>query len=194
MYGIDGGANFGLWDDSVSRLMYFDCMEWFLSGVDITGVVGDFGGGNGNLKRFIPNSISVDTDESKSPDILGSVLTHQGNYDLVVIRYLLHYLPPNDRKQLFANLALNNIKQLLVIQFTNDGEDLKIKLNNSINEKKWFMTLRELDKLMHNGLYHVTGYKKQNYMVTSEFYKNRLNNPSAKKHGETVSCYQLEKI
>ena len=185
IYSIDKGRKFGLWKDSVSKLMYFDCMEEFLTGIDTSGNIADYGGANGNLKHFIPNSISIDIDSSKNPDILDNILTHTGNYDLIVIRYVLHYLTEERRKELFEHLrTFHSGKPVLIIQFVNNGKDFETKKKNSINESKYFLT----GQMLSNELKPFKTLKNDriNYEVTKDFYRNRLNNHNAEEHSETV--------
>lgn len=183
----DQGISFGLWDDPVSRFLYIDCMSLFLSDIDIKQYkkVADYGGGNGLLKRFIPQSISVDIDEAKCPDIVDDILIHKGDYDLIFIRYVLHYLSEQQISQLFLNLKDYN-GQLMLIQFANDGIDLQIKKANSLNEgTKYFRDSTELLSLLNQHL-KIDQLKAQTLSITPEFYLNRLGNPYTTDHIETV--------
>ena len=187
---VDDGVAFGTWDDPTSKLMYCDVMPLLLSGVNTTGVVVDLGGGNGLLKKWIPQAISVDTDQAKNPDVLENALTHTGTYDLVVMRYLLHYLDDLQVVALMNHLALYHDGQILLIQFVN--EDTRVKYVNSAHEKKYFRTEWELNKLL-------TPWKTVNrvaveYVVRGEFYENRLGLSGCSDHPETIVAYTMEII
>lgn len=184
IYNTDKGRKFGLWNDQISKLMYFDCMDLFLKDIDISGKVADYGGANGNLKKFIPNSISIDIDPSKKPDVLDNILYHSGKYDLIIIRYVLHYLSNNERKELFDKIKSFHKGKVLIIQFTNDGNDFLTKKKNSINERKYFMDTNMLINTLKP--FKTIKSDKIAYKVTKEFYRNRLENHNAKEHGETV--------
>jgi len=187
---VDQGTRFGTWGDETSQLMYFGIMPVMLNGVNTTGRVGDLGGGNGLLKRWIPDAITIDQDASKEPDIVDDVITHVGEYDLVVIRYVLHYLTNEQVLQLFANLAANHAGPVLLIQFVND--DLEAKYKNSVNETKYFRREHELKSLIANT-HTIKTRKAVEYTVGAEFYRNRLNHPNPTAHQETVVGYLLER-
>ena len=105
-YKIDQGTNFGTWEDTTSKLLYDDAMPAMLNGINIKGKVLDYGGANGLLKKYIPNSLSIDIDPTKKPDIVGDIKTYNPNCDLVVMRYLLHYLNDKEVNNLFTHLFL----------------------------------------------------------------------------------------
>ena len=186
---IDQGKSFGTWKDNTSKLLYNDAMPVLLNGIDISGTVADYGGGNGLLKKFIPHIITIDIDSAKSPDIIADILNHKGNYDLVIMRYLLHYLPDKKVKDLFNNIWNSNINRILVIQFIN--EDIKAKNVNSINETKFFRTEKQLLSLINKWIIRQT--KKIHYTVEKEFYKNRLNHPNPTSHEEIIISLELIK-
>ena len=185
IYKEDKGTNFGKWSDDTSKLMYFDSVKDILSKIDTTGIVADYGGANGILKEFISNIISIDIDASKKPDIVDNILTHKGNYDLIIIRFVLHYLNDYEVLKLFKHIKSYHKGKILIIQFTN--EDLKSKYFNSKNEFKYFRTKKQLEKLLpkFKNIYSI------NYNCTKEFYKNRLNIENAKKHKEQINAYLL---
>ena len=187
---IDQGTRFGRWEDETSRLMYFDAMPVLLSGIDTTGVVADYGGGNGLLKQWMPDAISIDTDASKQPDVVDNILTHTGSYDLIVMRYLLHYLDVNQIDRLFRHLAEFHNGSILVIQFVND--DLKAKQANSVNESKTFFTESQLTGLL-SRYWTVTPGNAIDYTVSAEFYRNRLNHPTPTAHRERLIALTLER-
>jgi len=183
IYKEDEGLNFGTWKDDVSKFLYYTSTKEILSKIKIKGSVADFGGGNGLLKKLIPNAISIDIDASKNPDITDSILTHDKKYDLVIIRYVLHYLNDYEVLRLFKNINANNI---LIIQFEN--EDLKSKYKNSINEFKYFRTEKQLKQLLPSGF--KTIYEKE-YELGSNFYINRLGKGIYKTHKEVLKAYYL---
>ncbi len=188
---IDGGTGFGLWNDPVSRLMYFNVMPHILEGVDITGMVADYGGANGLLKQFIPQAISIDIDTTKNPDIVDDIRTHRGDYNLIVMRYVLHYLTPVEQLALFRHIASYHEGKLLVIQFTNDGKDHRLKLENSVNEIKYFHTQEMLFRLFPD--FTIIQVKTSPYQVTAEFYANRLGNPDGQPHGEVCNSILMRR-
>ena len=190
-YPIDSGVDFGLWKDPTSRLMYFDVMDGILDGLDTAGNVADYGGANGLLKHFIPNAVSIDCDPTKQPDIVDDILTHEGEYDLIVIRYVLHYLDPLEQFALFRHISTFHDGPVLVIQFTNDGEDYDLKMENSINELKYFLTGQELRDLFQD--FDILWHKQHPYQVTAEFYANRLDNPNGKPHGEVCNAVLIRR-
>lgn len=165
MKDIDQGTKFGTWDDPVSKLLYFDSTEDILSRIYIPEKVADYGGGNGLLKEFIPHAISIDCDMRKEPDIVDNIVTHEGTYDLVVLRHVLHYLNDREVIKLFENIRADRIQ---IIQFVNI--DLKAKYANSFREKKYFRTPSQLVALLPPGGINYT----QNYTCTKEFYQNRI--------------------
>ena len=182
IYKEDNGTNFGKWNDKVSKFMYFDSTKEILSKIQIPNIVADYGGANGNLKTFIPNSISIDIDSSKNPDIIDNILSHVGNYELIIIRYVLHYLNDYEVIQLFKTIKTNT----LIIQFIN--EDLKSKYQNSQNEFKYFRTAKQLKKLLPNCK---EIYSKE-YTIGANFYRNRLNINNAITHKETLKAFYYE--
>lgn len=177
----DKGVNFGKWNDTVSRFMYFDSTKEILNKIKVPNKVADYGGANGNLKTFIPNSVSIDIDKSKKPDICDNILTHKKKYQLIIIRFVLHYLNDYEVLQLF-----NGIKSpVLLIQFCNN--DLKRKYANSKGEFKYFRTEQQLEALLPK-------FKKiysKEYTVTKEFYKNRLGILNGVPHKEKINAYYI---
>lgn len=185
IYKEDKGLDFGRWNDNVSRFMYWDCMPDILEGITIPQRVADYGGANGNIKRFIPHALSIDIDESKNPDIHDDILTHSERYDLVVIRYVLHYLTDKEVLQLFDKI---NAKEILVIQFVND--DLRSKYVNSIRESKHFRTQSQLEGLLPDKSELI--YSSE-YQIDSKFYENRLGAGEYVSHYETLNAYHVYK-
>ena len=185
IYKEDSGVGFGQWQDNVSKFIYFESVEQILSEIELPQKVADYGGANGILKKYIPNIISIDIDESKNPDIVDNIITHKGNYDLIVIRYVLHYLNDYEVLQLFENIKSYHKGKILIIQFCN--EDLKSKYGNSKNEFKYFRTQKQLVKLLPNCK---KIYSKK-YICTKGFYKNRLGIETSIEHEEILNAYYL---
>ncbi len=182
-YKEDQGINFGKWNDSISQFLYQDSTKQILSKINIPNSVADYGGANGNLKQFIPQSISIDIDKSKNPDINDNILTHSKYYDLVIIRYVLHYLNDYEVLQLFETIKAKNI---LVIQFENN--DLKNKYFNSQNEFKYFRTTEQLKHLLPISSKEI--YSKE-YELGKDFYTNRLGQGNYKTHKEILKAYYI---
>lgn len=182
-YKEDQGINFGTWTDSVSGFLYQNSTKQILNKIHIPNLVADYGGANGNLKQFIPQSISIDIDKTKNPDINDNILTHSKYYDLVIIRYVLHYLNDYEVLQLFETIKAKNI---LVIQFENN--DLKSKYFNSQNEFKYFRTSQQLKQLLPKQAEEI--YLKT-YELGKEFYTNRLGKGNYKTHKEILKAYYI---
>lgn len=183
----DQGTAFGTWPDATSRLMYQDIMPLALSGIDTSGRVADFGGANGLLKQWIPHSISVDYDATKNPDICENVLDHMGDYELVVMRYLLHYMPDSVVRTLFKRMGMWHSGRVLLIQFVNENVDDKI--GNSLGEVKFFRTEAQLKRLL--APFGIVSRKAVEYRVEADFYRNRLQHPAPFAHDETVVIYEM---
>lgn len=183
----DQGTAFGTWPDATSRLMYQDIMPLALSGIDTSGRVADFGGANGLLKQWIPHAVSVDYDASKNPDVCESVLDHAGDYELVVMRYLLHYMPDSVVRTLFKRMGMWHNGRVLLIQFVN--ENLEDKRANSWGEIKHFRTEAQLMRLL--SPFGIISRKAVEYRVEADFYRNRLQHPAPFSHDETVVIYEM---
>lgn len=186
---IDQGTSFGTWDDVTSKLLYDDAMPALLNGIDTSGVVADYGGGNGLIKKHIPHALTIDIDPTKKPDVVGDVKTYRGKFNLVVMRYLLHYLKDQEVRNLFKHLWTCEIERILIIQFVN--EDLKAKNFNSINETKFFRNEKQLMNLL--GYWSIKQIKKLSYVVEKEFYLNRLKHPNPTSHQETLLSIELQR-
>tara|TARA_R100000231_G_scaffold139249_1_gene119788 strand:- start:219 stop:797 length:579 start_codon:yes stop_codon:yes gene_type:complete len=189
-FNIDQGTDFGTWEDTTSKLLYDDAMPAMLNGVNTEGKVLDYGGANGLLKKYIPNSLSIDIDPTKKPDIVEDIKTYKPDCDLVVMRYLLHYLKDKEVTNLFTHLFCSNVKRILVIQFVN--KNLADKKYNSINETKFFRTEKNLCNLF--TYWKIKQIKKLSYVVEKEFYLNRLKHPNPKTHEETLLSIELQKL
>lgn len=186
----DMGTSFGTWPDPTARLMYHDVMPFLLSGLDTRGRVADYGGANGLLKEWIPHCITVDYDETKLPDVIADIQTHVGDYDLVTMRYVLHYMPDADVTRLFSHLALFHKGQVFVVQFVND--DLEAKRANSVGEEKWFRGEGHLARLITSGGWRIVSRRAADYEVGADFYRWRLGHPNPTPHKETAVAYVLE--
>jgi hypothetical protein len=186
----DQGTSFGTWPDPTAQLMYHDIMPLALSGIDTSGKVADFGGGNGLLREWIPHAVSVDYDTTKKPDVYADILTHRGTYDLIIMRYVLHYMRDEQVKQLFDNIAEYHNGRVLLIQFVNN--DLAIKNYNSVGEVKYFRGEPHLASLIDQEKWLMRSRKAVAYRVGAEFYKWRLGHLNPMTHDEIVVIYELE--
>ncbi len=189
IYDEDQGTSFGKWSDPVSKFLYYDSTAAILSLIPYPfGTVGDLGGANGNLKEFLPRSVTVDIDPSKNPDIVDNILTHVGTYDLIVIRYVLHYLKDDEVRQLFDHLATYHHGPVLVVQFTNEANIYAKAWNSKGEGLKIFRFgehLRDLIPCTYHQIYNV------DYMVDESFYNNRLGPGEYMRHRETLRAYYL---
>ena len=186
-YKIDQGENFGKWSDNTSKFLYKYSILEILNKIEIPEKTADFGGGNGLLKEIIPNIITIDIDKTKKPDIIDNILTHRGKYDLIIIRYVLHYLNDYELIQLFDNIKSFHKGKLLIIQFCNN--DLINKYFNSKNEIKYFRTENQTENLIPKGFKKIFS---MNYICSKEFYKNRLQNENIIEHNEILNAYYYE--
>lgn len=187
----DQGTAFGSWPNNTARLMYHDIMPLALNGIDTSGRVADLGGANGLLKQWIPQAITVDYDASKNPDVCEDIRSHVGDYDLVVLRYVLHYMGDIGVRGLMRHLAATHKGRVLVVQFVND--DLAAKRANSVGETKWFRTTEETHRLLCET-HRVLSAKAVDYVVEAEFYRDRLNHPNPTSHHETVLILEMEAL
>ena len=185
----DQGAAFGRWPNKTARLMYHDIMPLALNGVDTTGRVADYGGANGLLKEWVPQAVTVDYDVTKGPDICADIRTYVGEYDLIVLRYVLHYMPDEDVRALLKHMASYHKGRLLCIQFAN--QNLVAKNANSVGETKWFRTPAHTARLVEEHWQPVSR-KTVEYEVDAEFYRWRLNHPNPTGHNETLIITELE--
>lgn len=192
-YPVDQGTAFGTWPDQTSRFMYHDIMPTLLSGVNTYGRVADYGGANGLLRQWIPQAVTVDHDASKRPDVVADIRFHVGNYDLIVMRYVLHYLTDFEVLELMAHLRATHKGDLLIIQFVAENEfQLAEKSRNSWGEEKHFRTRQRLGVLLDPGNRPLPDVKAVQYRVDPEFYRNRLGHPNPTPHRETVVAYYFK--
>ena len=183
---VDQGTNFGTWTDETSRWMYHDSLKLLIDNgaIDLRGTVTDYGGANGVLKKYVKNSVvTVDSDPTKQPDVVDDILRHAVWRNTGFCRYVMHYLTDQQVIQFCDNAAVGT---LYIVQFVN--EDLRAKYAASINETKYFRTQDQLEALLPR---HASLMFAKNYTVTKEFYRNRLNNPNAKAHGERLVVYEI---
>lgn len=183
---VDAGINFGKWGDPTSRFLYEESMFDILPRIQFFGTVADYGGGNGLLKNYVPGLITIDKDVEKKPDIVDDILTHSNPYDIVVLRYVLHYLTDYEVLALMQKLLSNGVQKVLIIQFTN--EDLISKYKCSINEKKYFRTLSQLKALLNNQHPFYT----KEYEVDPDFYQNRLGITIDFSHEEQLNAFYVD--
>jgi hypothetical protein len=192
IYNLDKGESFGLWNDKTSRLMYFDSVGVSLSGIDTSSMhVADYGGANSILKQIIKckKYTCIDIDTTKQPDITDSILTHVGQYDLIIVRYVLHYLSDNEIMQLISHIRSFHRGLVLIIQFCNENRDLQIKWEISKQaetggEQKYFRNKKHLSRLLKE--LHLINSIEVNYSVMPEFYQNRLGIKTDLSHTETI--------
>jgi hypothetical protein len=185
---VDDGTNFGTWGDPTSQYMYSGVMvEGVLPYVNFTGHVGDFGGANGLLRKFIQNKVTtIDMDPTKKPDIVDDITQHHLPYDTAFCRYVTHYLTD---KQVIDFTHDVNADTLIMVEFTN--EDLISKYQNSVNETKNFRTYDQLRALLPDE--QTTLVFSRHYVVTPDFYVNRLGLHGAVAHLETVNVFAITK-
>lgn len=190
MTDVDQGARFGLWPDATSRLMYHDAMPALLSGLPTDRLTIDLGGANGLAREWFPNLVTVDTDATKGPDVVADARNYVPHLEpgLVLLRYVLHYLPDAQVEALLAHVA-TYARHLLVIQFVNN--DLAAKRANSVNERKWFRPELHLRVLVEQH-WAITRRVAVEYDVDPEFYRQRLQHPNPTGHRETVVAYTCE--
>lgn len=184
-YDLDQGKNFGTWGDRVSKLMYQDSNSLF-DKIDFEGKkVADFGGANGLLGKAlnIDDYTVVDIDKNKADSkhfINDSILTHKGDYDIIIIRYVLHYLSDEEVTRLIENIKSFHKGELIILQFTNDGEDMDKKVGVSAmfeqptDGKKYFRTNNELLDLLSPIRDNLIENKDLHFEITEEFYNNRF--------------------
>lgn len=186
----DQGAAFGTWPNDTARLMYHDVMPLALNGIDTSGRVADLGGANGLMKQWIPHAVTVDYDETKGPDIVEDIREHVGEYDLITLRYVLHYMSDDEVRKLLYHIRQYHNGRILLIQFAND--DLEAKRANSVGETKWFRTTVETMKLV-TEYWKVKSAKAVDFVVEAEFYRERLNHPNPTANHETILIMELAK-
>ncbi len=187
IFEIDRGKEFGMWTDPVSKFMYHDHFVHIYTkfNLDSYKSIEDIGGANGILRQFFEDKdySTSDIDESKEPDFIGNIVNYNGimafkwrgetynrhyQNELIVIRYVLHYLSDEEVIKMFSNIKENHKGDILVVQFTNEAGDLDIKLSNSINETKYFRTQEQLYALLQN--FNIVLTDTQSFEVTAEFY------------------------
>lgn len=189
---VDQGTAFGTWTDRTSRLIYHDAMPALLSGIEHPERVLDLGGANGLSREWFPDALTVDVDRSKQPDIVADALVYTPLQapDLVLIRYVLHYLPDRSVRALLHHVASYHDGPVLLIQFVND--DLDAKLANSFNEgPRHFRSEVHLHGLVDQPPWQLVRRIALEYVVDPEFYTHRLGHPTGTAHLERVVSYLL---
>jgi hypothetical protein len=178
IFDLDNADQFGTWNDDTSRFMYDGAMPGLLAKLPFYPIVADYGGANGLMRKFFPGSIyqTIDIDASKNPSIVDDIVTHVGQYDLIVLRYVLHYLTDKQIARMFDNIRSYHNGDVLVIQFVNDGEDLRHKreISRLVTEdrQKIVRSTPELFALLHP--FNILGVESVDYEVGADFYRNRL--------------------
>lgn len=190
MTDVDGGTAFGTWPDPTAQLIYHDVMPALLSGMPLDGRVVDLGGGNGLLKQWVPQALTVDVDATKAPDVVADILEWTGYYDVGVLRYVLHYLDDAGVRRLMRHLHAYHHGKLLVIALANDVA-LAAKRANSVNETKWFRSEAHLLALMAPWV--VVERRRFDYTVGAAFYRWRLGHPNPTAHPEAIVSLLLER-
>lgn len=181
----DQGEFFGRWNDPTSQYLYTDSTliikDNHLPKIPDNWLILDYGGGNGLLKECgFSNSLSIDSDPEKKPDICIDIFDFKGRGDLAVIRYLLHYLT-DKQVLLLMDQAMATCARIFIQQFVN--EDLGVKYANSANETKYFRSKLHLMALLPD---HAKIVYEHEYEVTPEFYKNRLGFDNGVPHSEIM--------
>lgn len=188
VYDEDSGQAFGTWPNATARFMYDEAMECCVSDINALARVGDLGGGNGLLKRWLPNAVSVDHDPSKNPDVLDNIMSHVDEYDWLLLRYVLHYMDDAAVVALLAHLASYHKGRLKIIQFAN--HDLEVKQHNSVNETKFFRTPNQLTGLLTASAdWALLRMSAAQYGVDEDFYRWRLQHPDPVGHNEFLMTY-----
>ena len=181
----DQGTAFGTWTDPVSRFMYQESLQEYLSLMKLHGTVVDYGGANGLFKRHVPKAVTVDNDPLKEPDVIDDILTHDSRYDVGFCRFVLHYMTD---QQVIRFVDDANVGRLYIVQFVND--DLRGKYANSRGEgTKYFRTFDQTTALF--GSCEVLW--SQTYTVTKDFYLNRLGIEGAVTHQEKIVLFEVFK-
>lgn len=191
IFKLDNADQFGTWNDETSRFMYDGAMPGLLVGLPFYPIVADYGGANGLMRKFFPGSIyqTIDIDASKKPSIVDDIVTHVGQYDLIVMRYVLHYMTDKKIARMFENIRSYHNGDVLVIQFVNDGEDLRRKREISKlvveDKQKTMRSTPEFFSLLRP--FRLLGVKSVDYEVGANFYRNRLGiNVAVPSHGEKI--------
>jgi len=203
IFSLDKGMDFGKWNDKVSKTIYSESIG-SLKRYDFSNQrVADYGGGNGLLKKEIGGNdwIVIDCDSSKSPDIVDNIVTHSGDYDVVVLRMVLHYLSDSEIEEMISRIQKNGVKEIHLLQFWSErGEDLLIKKTISklfeepTEGKKFFRTKEEILSFFSEFSVEEVGFSR--YVVSGEFYRNRFSNPTIPDvpHKETLTHFYINLV
>ena len=189
---------FGWWTDGTSDLMYRGAMGYLLDGLPRPGrSVLDLGGANGMSRWYLPGHdiTTVDIDPATEPDVVADITTWtpKADAEVVLLRYVLHYLSDEQVRGLFAHLATWHYGPVLVVQFANPRPWQK-RANSADAGQRWFRTpaalltlLRSLPNWIDHGRVN-----RLTYTVQPEFYANRLGTPGQYAHAEELLGLALE--
>lgn len=191
---LDGGTMFGTWPDRTSRLMYHDAMPALLNGINTSAPrVLDLGGANGLLREWFAGEVTtVDLEADHHPDVVADARKYVPTcaQDLVVMRYLLHYLDNVGVLELLRHVAVWHHGTVVLIQFVND--DVALKYEASLGEPpRWYRTHRQLLDLIDRTPWRVQSKVTVGYEVDAEFYRNRLGSNNGLAHSETIVRLEL---
>lgn len=122
---IDCATNFGKGESPTSRLLYHRIFDLIRGRIPSFAKVYDLGGGNGISKAYFPSVVTVDNNPEMKPDIVANILEFEvpKDADLILIRYVAHYLQNEELEQL---LEQSNHKPILFIQFANSNPNDKL--------------------------------------------------------------------
>lgn len=197
---MDQGTRFGTWGDPTSDLMYRGAMPYLLRGLPIGCTVYDLGGANGLSRMFLPDGarvLTVDSDPTKSPDVVADILDWRPhNPDpraTVLLRYVLHYLDDGQLSQLMNHLASWHRGNTLLIQFFNEDTRAKIANSPDADTKTFRSWLQTLPLLWPWGPTRGQLVNSLDYDVTPDFYANRAGTPGRFTHRETLIGASLTK-
>ena len=150
---MDHANTFGKGKSATSKLLYFYSLSIALDCISTeipSGIVYDFGGGNGLSKRWFDNNkvVTIDNNPDMEPDICSNINTYDVPPDasMVLMRHVLHYLTDDEIKALINRITV----PILLIQFTN--KDIKAKQAQTKNEDhKNFRTLDQVLELLYDS-------------------------------------------
>jgi hypothetical protein len=172
--------NFAKWEDNISQMMYHSIISLMFAGEATEGLkIGDFGGANGILRKYLCDNeyVTIDKSQDNNPDICDNILTHTGSYDLIICRYVIHYLNDNEVTLFFQHLRQTyKGKTLLLVNFFNNGKDLKKKKKVASYQEeektKVFRNFNQFKALIKPSRCQVKA--KVQLKINKDFYKNRL--------------------
>lgn len=184
----DQGTRFGTWPDTTSRLLYHDLTPAHLSGLPLDGRVVDLGGGNGLLREYVPQAVTVDSDPTKEPDVVADITTWHplDRVDLAVCRYVTHYLTDDQLDTMLATVA--RYSPLLCLTAITTNPAIK-DANPDPAPRYWRDRLTLRDAIA--PAWRVRTWRGFDVEVGADFYRNRLGveHPG---HREHLTTYHLE--